>query len=167
MPRSLEVSFASPATVDEVLAAFSARRYWLDRLVEFGGDKSLETLDVAADGTVTCVVTEDLRRSALPGLLSKVYRGDLNVRSTEVWSPVGEGLVRGAIDVAVMGAPGSGGGTALLEPSGDGSQLSLLATVEFKVPLIGGAVETLVAGQFVDGFADIHRFTDNWIAQRA
>jgi hypothetical protein len=167
MPRPIEVSFESPATVEEIQAAFGDRAYWLDRLAAFGGAKSLDSLDVDADGTVTSVVSEDLRRGALPGMLARLYRGDLKVRSTEVWSPSGDGQVRGAIGVTVIGALGSGTGTALLASSGEGSQLSLSATVEFKVPLVGGKIETYVAGQFADAFADIHRFTDNWIAERA
>ena len=125
------------------------------------------TLVVDADGTVTVTVSEDLRRGALPGMLAKLYRRDLNVRSTEVWRRDGDGRVRGHIAVAVIGAPGSGSGTAMLAPSGGGSQLSLSATVVFNVPLVGGGIESYVAAQFAEGFADIHRFTDNWIAERA
>lgn len=167
MPRSLEVSFVSPASVEDVRAAFGSRDYWLDRLAAVGGAKSLDTLEVDADGTVTVIVSEDLRRGALPGMLAKLYRRDLNVRSTEVWSRDGDGRVRGRIAVAVIGAPGSGSGTAMLAPSGGGSQLSLSATVVFNVPLVGGGIESYVAAQFAEGFADIHRFTDNWIAERA
>ena len=167
MPRSIEVSFESPAAVEEVLAVFGRRDYWLDRLAAFGGAKTLDLLQVDPGGTVPAVVTEDLRQDALPGVMAKVYRGDLNVRSTEVWTPNGDGRVRGEIAVAVQGAPGSGSGTALLAPSGEGSTLSLVATVVFNVPLVGGRIESVVARQFADGFADIHRFTDMWIAERA
>ena len=55
----------------------------------------------------------------------------------------------------------------MLAPSGDGSRLNLSATVEFNVPLVGGKIESYVAGQFADGFANIHRFTTNWITERA
>jgi hypothetical protein len=161
------MSFESPATVEEVYAAFSDRGYWLDRLVAFGGAKSLDSLDVDAGGTVRVIASEDLRRGVLPGILSKLYRGDLTIRSTEVWSMVGDGRVSGEIGVAVVGAPGAGGGTAMLQPSAGGSQLSLSTTVEFNVPLVGGRMESYVAGLFAAGFADIHRFTDSWIAARA
>ena len=65
------------------------------------------------------------------------------------------------------GAPGSGHGAAMLAPSGDGSRLNLSATVEFNVPLVGGKIESYVASQFADGFAEIHRFTTNWITEHA
>ena len=167
MPRSIEVSFESPATVQEIHTAFGRRDYWLDRLAAFGGAKTLDSLEVDPAGAVSVVVTEDLRQDALPGVMAKVYRGDLSVRSTEVWTPNGDGRVRGEIAVGVQGAPGSGTGTALLAPSGEGSTLSLSATVVFKVPVVGGTIEKVIARQFADGFADIHRFTDMWIAERA
>lgn len=167
MPRSFEVSFESPAAVQEVRAVFGSRDYWMDRLAEFGGAKTLDALEVDPGGAVTVVVTEDLRQEALPSVLAKLYRGDLSVRSTEIWSPADDGCVRGEIAVAVLGAPGSGTGSALLTPFGDGSKLTLSATIEFNVPLVGGTIEGVVARQFADGFADIHRFTDRWIAERA
>ena len=167
MPRSIEVSFESPAAVEEVLAVFGRRDYWLDRLTAFGGAKTLDLLEVDPSGTVTVVVTEDLRQDALPGVLAKLYRGDLNVRSTEVWSPAGDGRGSAEIAVAVQGAPGSGAGRAMLTPFGNGSKLTLSATIEFNVPVVGGRIESVVARQFAEGFADIHRFTDMWIAERA
>jgi len=165
--RAFAVSLESGATVEEVHAAFGSRDYWLDRLAAFGGAKSLDSLSVDPGGTVSVTVREDLRHAALPGVLAKLYRGDLNVRSTEVWSPAGDGGLHGEIGVQVIGAPGSGGGTAVLTPSGGGSQLDLSATVEFRFPLVGGRIEGFVAGQFVEGFARINRFTSSWIAERA
>ena len=167
MPRPFEVSMESPATVEEVHGAFVDRDYWLDRLAHFGGAKSLDSLTVGPNGGVTVVVVEDLRHGALPGILAKLYRGDLNIRSTETWTPTADGLVRGDIDVAVIGAPGPGGGTAMLGPADEGSQLSLSGHVEFKVPLVGGKIEGFVAQQFIAGFADINTFTTTWIAERA
>ncbi len=167
MPRPFEVTMESPATVDQVHDAFGDRDYWVDRLTHFGGAKSLEELTVGEDGTITVVVAEDLRHGALPGILAKLYRGDLNILSTETWRPTADGRVHGDIDVKVIGAPGSGSGRALLGPAAQGSQLDLAGLVEFRVPLVGGRIESFVAGQFIDGFADINRFTTEWIAGRA
>ena len=167
MPRSFEVSFESPASVQEVHAAFWNRDYWLDRLAAFGGAKSLDALRHDPDGTVTVTVSEDLRRAVLPGMLTRIYRGEANVRTIETWAPDGDGGLRGDIDIDVVGAPGSGSGTAVLAAAGTGSRLELTATVEFNVPLVGGKIESYVAGQFADGFANINLFTTNWIAERA
>ena len=167
MPRSFVTSYASPASVEQIHSAFGDEHYWLARIAAFGGAKTLSLLVVDADGTVTVTITEDLRQSALPGIVAKLYRGDLKVVSTERWRPVGEQRVSGEISVAATGAPGSGHGTAMLEPSPTGSQLTLSATVEFKVPLVGSRIETTVAGQFADGLEEIQRFTTTWIGEHA
>jgi hypothetical protein len=165
MPRTFDVSFDSPASVDQIHSAFGQEDYWLARIAAFGGAKALRSLVVDADGTVEVTVTEDLRRGGLPGMLAKLYRGDLNVVSTEKWSPSDEDHVTGEISVAVTGAPGSGRGVARLASLGDGSQLTLSATVEFNVPVIGGRVEGYVADQFAGGLAEVHRFTTTWISE--
>ncbi|TXI62876.1 DUF2505 domain-containing protein [Mycolicibacterium mageritense] len=167
MPRSFEVTFDSPASVEQVFGAFGDRAYWLARLEAFGGEKTLDALDVDADGRIRVVVTEDLRHGALPGMLAKVYRGDLNIVTTEVWTPAGDGRVDGEITVAVTGAPGSGSGTAVLERAGTGSRLALNGTVRFKMPLVGGPIESFLAREFAQGIPDIQRFTTTWLSENA
>jgi hypothetical protein len=167
MPRSFDVSFESPASVEQVRAAFGDEDYWLARIAAFGGSKTLDSLVVDYDGTVTVTVTEDLRRSALPGILAKLYRSDLKVRSTETWRPVDDRQISGEISVAVTGAPGSGHGAAVLTASGNGSRLTFTATVEFRVPLLGGTIESYVAREFAQGIPQIQCFTTTWISEHA
>jgi hypothetical protein len=163
MPRSFDVSFHSPTSVEQIHSAFSEEDYWMARIAAFGGSKTLDSLIVEPDGTVTVVITEDLRPAGLPTMLRKLYRGDLLVRSTEKWCPASDGQVTGDISVAVEGAPGSGRGAAVLAPSLDGSQLTLSATVEFNVPLVGGPIENYVAREFAEGISEIQRFTTRWV----
>lgn len=165
MPRSFDVVFESPASVEQVHAAFGNADYWQARMAAFGGDKTLDDLTVAPDGTVRVVVAEDLRHGALPGMLTKIYRGDLNIISTEVWTPAADGRVDGTIDVAVTGAPGSGRGTAVLDTAGSGSRMELTGTITFKVPLLGGPIETFLARKFSQGIPEIQRFTSAWVAE--
>ncbi|MBS9535244.1 DUF2505 domain-containing protein [Mycobacterium sp. M1] len=168
MPRSFDIVFESPATVEQVHAAFGNESYWHARNAAFtGGEKTLESLTVEPDGTVRVVVKEDLTHGALPGMLTKIYRGDLNIVTTEVWTPAGDGTVTGVIDVAVVGAPGRGGGTALLAPAGTGSRMDLTGTIEFKMPLVGGPIESFLAKEFAQGIPDIQRFTAEWLGENA
>ena len=53
MPRSFDIVTESPASVEQVHAAFSREDYWLARLVAFGDSSTLDSLIVDADGTVT------------------------------------------------------------------------------------------------------------------
>jgi hypothetical protein len=167
MPRSFDVSFDSPASVEQVHAAFGDEKYWLARLAAFGGGKVLESLVVGSDGAVSAVVTEDLRHGGLPAILTTIARGDLNVVTTETWAPVGDDCVSGEISIAVTGAPGSGHGVAMLAPLGNGSRLKLSGTVQFNVPLVGGKVESFIAREFARGLPEIHRFTTTWIGEHA
>jgi Protein of unknown function (DUF2505) len=165
MPCSFDVSFESPASVDQVHSTFSDEKYWLARLAAFGSDTTLDTFFVDSDGTITVTTTQDLRHDALPGVVAKLYRGDLNILRNETWRPIGGRRVSGEISVDAVGAPGSGHGAALLAPLRNGSQLKFTATVEFKVPLISGKIERYISGQFADGISEIQRFTTMWIAE--
>jgi hypothetical protein len=167
MPHPFEMSFESPASVEQVLSAFSDEEYWLARIEAFGSGTTLDSLTVDPDGTATVATTRDLRHGGLPGILGTFYRRELNIVSTETWRPVGNRRVGGEISVAMVGAPGSGHGTALLEPVGSGSRLKLDAIVEVKVALVGGTIESHIARQFAEGLAEIQDFTTGWIAERA
>lgn len=166
MPRSFDVSTESPATVEQVWAAFSSKGYWLARLETLAGSTTLESLVVDDDQTVRVVTTQDLGRDLLPGIVAKFYRRDLKVRGTETWRPV-DGRLHGEIHVAVSGAPGSGFGTASVAPLPNGSRLTMEGTVEFKVPVVGGTVESFIAREFTQGIPNIQSFTATWIDEHA
>ena len=135
MPRTFDVSFESPATVEQVHSAFGTQDYWLARLAAFGGAKTLDSLVVDSDGTVTVTITEDLRHGGLPRMLATLYRGDLNIVSTEKWRPSGDSRLSGEISVAVNGAPGSGHGAAVLAPLGNGSRLKFICDGGVQSPV--------------------------------
>jgi hypothetical protein len=166
MPRPFDVSVSSPVSVDRIYAAFSAEEYWLARLGNMSGGTTLESLVVDDDRTVRVATTQDLGRDLLPGIVSKFYRRDIKVRHTETWTPSGDQL-RGEIVVAVTGAPGAGSAAGLVAPTADGSVLTLNGTVEFKVPLVGGTVETFIAREFAHGIPDVQDFTAQWVSEHA
>jgi hypothetical protein len=166
MPRSFDVSVDSPASVDQVHAAFSAEEYWLARIGNLKGSTSLESLVVDDDQTVRVTTTQDLGSDLLPGIVARFYRRNLKVRHTETWTPSGDQL-RGEITVAVSGAPGSGSAAASVAPTPSGSLLSLSGTVEFKVPLVGGTVESFIAREFAQGIPDVQDFTAKWVTEHS
>jgi hypothetical protein len=166
MPRSFDVAVDSPASVDQVHAAFSAEQYWLARLATLNGSTALESLTVDDDRTVRVATTQDLGSDLLPGIVAKFYRRDLKVRHTETWTPSGDQL-RGEITVAVSGAPGSGSAAASVAPTENGSLLTLNGTVEFNVPLVGGTVESFIAREFAQGIPDVQDFTAKWVNEHA
>lgn len=178
MPRSFDLSVESSASVEQIHSAFSEEDYWLARLAAFGGIGRLDSLIIRTDGSVTVVTIadmSDMRHDWLPGLvddwllglIAKLYPGDLNVVHNETWSPIGGGQVRGEVSVAARGAPGSGLGVALLAPAQNGSRLKCTVTVEFKVPLVGGKIESFFGRHVVEQIADVQCFTTKWITEHA
>jgi hypothetical protein len=165
MPRFFDVSADSPATVEQVHSALSDEDYWLARISTMNGSTALESLTVDDDQTVRVVTTQDLGRDLLPGVVARFYRRDLTVRHSETWRRI-DGQLRGKIAVAVSGAPGSGSGTALVAPTPDGSRMTLQGSVEFKVPMVGGTIESFIAREFAREIPDIQHFLTKWVTER-
>jgi len=166
MPRSFDASVDSPASVGQVHAAFSAEEYWLARIATQSGHSTLTSLVVDDDQTVRVTTRQDLGPDLLPGIVAKFYRRDIKIEHTETWTPSGDQL-RGQISVAVSGAPGSGSAAASVAPTESGSVLTVNGAVEFKVPLVGGTVESFIAREFAKGIPDIQDFTARWVDENA
>ena len=167
MPRSFDFSVESSVSAEQIHAAFSEEDYWLARLAAFGGVGRLDSLTIGTDGSARVVIIQDLLHDWLPGLFAKLYPGDLEVVQNETWSLIGGGMVRGEVITAARGAPGSGLGTVLMAPDQNGSRLKCTATVEVKVPLVGGTIEKFVGRQMVEETPVMLRFTAKWITEHA
>jgi hypothetical protein len=83
------------------------------------------------------------------------------------WSPVRDGRMRGETSVAHHGSPVSGAGTVLVTPTEQGSQLKCEATVEVRVPLIGGKIESMVSRSLAQNVSAVQGFTAEWIEAQA
>lgn len=165
MPRAFDVSTASPATVDQVHAAFADRNYWRARLTEYGGDSiTLDSLVVGED-SVMVSTTQDMRNQALPGLIAKVVPGDIAVVRKETWRLGSDGALHGDVVITTVGAPITGTADATVAPTPQGSVLRFAGTVQVKVPLIGGQIEKYLSSQIDEEIPGVQRFTSRWIAE--
>ncbi len=167
MPRSFDVFTESPASVEQIHAAFGREDYWLARHAVGDATITLDSLIVDADGTVTVRATQHLGRQLLPGLVAKLVPGDLKILYSETWRPVGDRQVRGQVSVWVPGGLGSGGAEAWLVPAGNGSQLRFAVRVEVKIPLVGGKLEKSLGAGLAESIPATQRFTTTWIAEHA
>ena len=168
MSRSFDILTESPASVEQIHAAFGREDYWLARIAV--GDATTTTLDsllVDADGTVTVRVTQHLGRQLLPGLVAKFVPGDLKILNCETWTPVGDRQVRGQVNVSMSGGLGSGRAEAWLAPASNGSQLRYAVRVEVKIPLVGGKLEKSIGTGLAESIPAAQRFTTTWIAEHA
>jgi hypothetical protein len=168
MPRSFDMSTEYGATVEQVLAAFSKQEYWLARLADSGADDAtLDSMRSGDDGSIAVTTTQVLRRDRLPGVVNQFHRGDLCIRREESWTPMTDGPAAGTVVGSVLGAPATLSGTAVLVPLPEtgGARLTLRATVEVRIPLVGGTLENLIGGQLVELLTAEQRFTTTWIAE--
>lgn len=166
MPRSFDLSANYQSTVEQVHQAFCNEQYWRDRLTDSGADAvTLDSLTTNADGSVEIATTQSLRPDRLPGLVTQFHRGDLRIVRTETWCPVSSGEAHAVFSGAVPGAPVSVTGTAALHPASTGCRLLFNATVEVKVPLVGGKIEGFIGSQLVELVIAEQRFTTVWLTE--
>ncbi|MDH6198781.1 hypothetical protein M2272_005441 [Mycobacterium frederiksbergense] len=166
MPRSFDMATDYAGSVEQVYRAFSEERYWHARLADSGADDAcLDALTVTDDGGIDVITTQTLRSDRLPGLVAQFHRGDLTIRREERWQPLLDGQATGTVTGTIPGAPVSLSGTTTLAPTGTGSRLSLHITVEVKVPLVGGKIESFIGSQLTDLLIAEQRFTTEWIAE--
>jgi hypothetical protein len=77
---------------------------------------------------------------------------------------VRDGTATATVTGAIPGAPVSLTGTAVLAPTdGGGSRLQFTASVEVRIPLVGGKVENFIGSQLVELLIAEQRFTTAWI----
>lgn len=168
MPRSFDMEVDYDGTVEQIHRAFGDRSYWLERLAESGADEAtLDSITSGADGGVDVVTTQTMRADRLPGVVAQFHRGDLSFVREEVWTPVRDGKAAATVKGTIPGAPATLSGTVVLSPTGSGSRLEFTATVEVRIPLVGGKVESFVGAQLVGLLAAEQNFTTAWIKANA
>jgi Protein of unknown function (DUF2505) len=174
MPRSFAMFTDYGVTVEEVLRAFSDEGYWLARLADSGADDTtLDSMQLGGpsgtDGSIDVITTQVLRSDRLPGLITQFHRGDLRIRREEKWEPVTNGSAPATITGSILDAPASLSGTAVLEPVAEtgGARMKLRATVEVRIPLVGGKLENFIGNQLVELLIAEQRFTTTWIGETA
>jgi hypothetical protein len=169
MPRSFDMAAEYEGSVEQVHQAFSDEQYWLARLADSGADDySLDSMTVDAEG-IDVVTTQSLRADRLPGVVTQFHHGDLSFVREEKWTPILGGQATAAVKGSITDAPATLSGTTVLAPtkSGSGSRLEFKATVEVRVPLVGGKIENFIGSQLVDLLIAEQRFTTVWITENA
>ncbi|MGO9286341.1 MAG: DUF2505 domain-containing protein [Mycobacterium sp.] len=168
MSHSFDGLTESPASVEQIHAAFGREDYWQARVAAASATATtLDSLTVDADGTVTVRVTQHLGPQLLPGPIAKFVAGELRLVNTETWTPDGDRQVRGRVITSVSGGLGSCRATTWLAPAGNGSQLRFRGRVEVKIPLVGGALEKFIGANLAQNIPGVLNFTTTWIAEHS
>ena len=165
MPRSFDIATEYTGTVEQVHAAFCDEKYWVARLAESGADEwTLESFRVGGDGGMDVVTTQVLRADRLPGVVHQFHHGDLEIRRAETWTGVSGGTAQASVASSIVRAPVTLRGDASLSPITRGTRLAFQATVEVRIPLVGGKMEKFIGKQLINLLNDEQQFTTRWIA---
>jgi hypothetical protein len=96
------------------------------------------------DGGVDFAVSRELP-AGVPGFLERFLPREGKAVQNESWGPPdANGVCSGTWSVDIPGAPAKLGGTATVEPSGNGSVQVILGTVQVSIPLVGGRAEGFI-----------------------
>lgn len=167
MPRSFDMATAYRGTVEQVHEAFCDEKYWLARLADSGADEwSLDDFRVGHDGGVDVVTTQMLRSNRLPGVVHQFHHGDLEIRRAETWTGLSDGAAQAAVASSIVRAPVTLNGDASLSAIEDRARLAFQATVEVRIPLVGGKMEKFIGNQLINLLNTEQQFTTRWIAGR-
>lgn len=162
----MDLTARSPHPLKSIRSAFERDDYWRARLTAFeAGSPVLENLSIEPAGQISVSVIMRFAHDQLPDVLRRLRLPGLEVVQRERWSPIEDGSMRGDITVDAPRTPISGQGSVHLTPAGTGTQLAGTATVDVKVPLLGGPIAKFIAGLLANGIVDIVRVTDSWLDQ--
>lgn len=163
MSRYFDIEIESPASVEQIHSTFGREDYWVARLE--GSPTTLDVVSVDADGTVFVRATQHVSRQLLPSVLAKVVPGDMKIIHSETWRSVGDGEVRGQINVVTSVGVGWGRAEAWIAAAGNGAKLHFAFEVAVRIPLLGRKLEKSMEADLAEGIPDLQRFTTTWIAE--
>jgi uncharacterized protein DUF2505 len=164
MARSIDYRSTLAFPAEKVFATMTDKEYLRARLREIGGPGSELLEHEASPESARYRLKQGLKESDLPPVVGKVLQGDLSIQRTESLRRTGPGMYGGDVDVAIAGVPASASGTMRLADRGAGSEFEVHATVEVRVPLIGGKIEEIIAGQVRRLLEAETGFTVRWLA---
>ncbi len=153
--------------VEQIHAAFCDEKYWLARLAGSGADEwKLDSFRVGSDGGVDVGTTQVLRAQRPPGGVHQFHHGDLEIRRAETWTGLSDGAAAASVASSIVRAPVPLNGDASLSAISRGARLAFQATVEVRIPLVGGKMEKFIGKQLINLLNDEQQFTTRWIAGR-
>ena len=164
MARSIDYRSTLAFPAEKVFATMTDEEYLRARLRELGGPGSELLEHEATPESARYRLKQGLSEKDLPPIVGKVMQGDLAIQRTETLRKSVEGAYGGDVDVAISGVPASASGTMRLADNGSGSDFEVRADVEVKVPLFGGKIEEIVAGQVRRLLEAETAFTARWLA---
>ncbi|MCB0916303.1 MAG: DUF2505 domain-containing protein [Actinobacteria bacterium] len=134
------------ASCDDVFAMFRDPEYIKEKIKRTGGtNPDIDVADVGSDVLISAI--RDLP-AQVPGFV-KTFTGDqIHVVEKARWSPADDlGARTAVVDLEFQGTPSKISGKLSLHPTETGSAVDASFEVKATVPLIGGKIESVIAGE--------------------
>jgi hypothetical protein len=165
MPRQSEYRSTSPFPADRYYAVMVDPDYLRTRLASIGGQDA-ELLEHAADAAgARFRVQQGLESQDLPQIVRSFLSGDVVIERTEIWTHKEAGRYDGDSQVTIRGVPASAvGGMRLRDLDPSTSEFVVRTDVSVNVPIIGGAIESVVAERVKELLQMETEFTLDWLA---
>ena len=97
----------------------------------------------------------------IPSFAHKFVGDTINIVQSESWSSA----TQGDITVTIPGKPGDMKGTAVLAESGSGTVETVDLTVKVNIPLVGGKLESLIAGLLEKALVAENTVGRDWLSR--
>ncbi|MEN0134534.1 MAG: DUF2505 domain-containing protein [Rhodococcus sp. (in: high G+C Gram-positive bacteria)] len=162
MAKSFDYSEEVAYPIDRVHAALTDPAFWQHRFEEAPDKLTLD--DSRGPGTLTATMRDTIGASSLPGLVRKVVTGELKVERADAWGALDGDHADGRITGSSTGIPVQIEGTSVLRASGDVTVLGLTGTVQVKIPLVGGQIESLIRKLVGDMVGQDRDAIEKWLA---
>lgn len=161
----LQTEYQFEADAQAVFAMFSDPEYQRQKLVD-AGHTHVEVLECGPgdDGTTFRIVTRRTVAVDVPGVLKRVLTPTNTVTQTDEWAQEQKGVRTGTWKVDIKGVPIHLSGTMQLKAVKSGSVEAISGTAKASLPLVGGKLEKLAAGNFNDSTAQEQDFSNRWLA---
>jgi hypothetical protein len=163
MASSIDYRSTLSYPAEKVFAAMTDEEYLRARLRELGGPGSELLEHEAGPDKARYRLRQGLSENDMPPIVGKVMSGDLAIERNETLQRDEPGNYSGDVDVKISGAPASATGTMRLADAPDGSLFEVRADVTVRVPLVGGKIEEIVAGQVRRLLEAETAFTISWL----
>ncbi|HEX4019239.1 MAG TPA: DUF2505 domain-containing protein, partial [Frankiaceae bacterium] len=110
------------------------------------------------------IVTRRTVAIDVPGVLKRVLTPSNTVTQTDEWAEAQKGVRSGTWKVDIKGVPIHLSGTMQLKGDKSGSVEAISGAAKASLPLVGGKLEKLAAGNFNESTAQEQDFSNRWLA---
>lgn len=164
MASRIEHRAEYPYGVSEVFRAETSEEALTARLAEIGGKNSALLNHAGDDSGARFTLRQGIEAEKLPQIVRKLQPGDLYVNREHSFTRSGDGYT-GTARATVSGMPGEITARTEVRPRGDGTMVETRGEVKVKIPLVGGRLESFVAGELTKLLALEAEFSREWLGR--